>query len=126
MTPFFHLSIRLTLLFLLSLILRPFSGQAQETSQLYGKLVVEDSSPLPFANVVLIRGYRLITGVVSDNDGSFSLPIQETGTYQLRISAIGYNDYSMPAIEAGSTAVLQEGYPNYNSAHIAAQSHSLQ
>ncbi|WP_224995772.1 outer membrane beta-barrel protein [Cesiribacter sp. SM1] len=98
MTPFFQLSIKLSLALLLSVLLKPFGVQAQTTSGIEGKLVDDAQQPLPYANVVLFKGEELVTGVVSTKDGSFSLPLQQTGSYSIRITAIGYNDYTLPAI----------------------------
>ncbi|AHM60090.1 outer membrane receptor protein [Flammeovirgaceae bacterium 311] len=103
MTPFFQLSIKLSLLLLLNLLLMPFEGQAQSTSSsaVQGKLIDGASQPLPFANVVLFKEQELVTGVVSANDGSFSLPIQQTGSYTIRITAIGFTDHTLPVFRVG-------------------------
>jgi hypothetical protein len=107
MTPFFQLSIKLSLFLLLSLFLKPSDVQAQSTSAIHGKLVDAARQPLPFANVVLFKGEELVTGVVSANDGSFSLPIQQTGSYSIRVTAIGYTDLTLPVL-----TVVQLPYTN--------------
>ena len=84
-----QLSLRISILLMLLLLLRPFGLQAQSLSQIKGKLQTAAEQPLPYANVVLYKGAALQGGVVSAAAGSFVLPVNETGNFSIRITAIG-------------------------------------
>ena len=64
---------------------------------LYGKLVDENSQPLPYANVVLLSlpDSALVSGTISSENGSFSL--EATSENQIvKISSIGYKTVYKP------------------------------
>ena len=71
-----------------------------------GKLLDENSQPLPYANVVLLSlpDSAFVTGTVSDEGGSFSLQAEE-GNHLVKISSIGYATVYIPASSAGLGAV---------------------
>lgn len=58
------------------------------------KGIVKDSKiPVAFANVFLSTSEgKFITGAITNEDGSFEINLKR-GNYQLKISAVGYNDY---------------------------------
>ena len=62
-----------------------------------GKLLDENSQPLPYANVVLLSlpDSAFVTGTVSDEGGSFSLQAEE-GNHLVKISSIGYATVYIP------------------------------
>lgn len=98
MKPQHLIVLQISLLTLLLLLLKPAIIQAQLTSEIKGKLI-SDQQPVPYANVVLFKDTTLITGVVSATDGGFVLPIKEAGTYRIRITAIGYEDFFIPSLQ---------------------------
>ena len=59
-------------LFVLTVIILPVSLSAQTVS---GKLIDENSQPLPYANVVLLSlpDSAFVNGTISGEDGSFTL-----------------------------------------------------
>lgn len=63
-------------------------SHAQTTVQ--GKVVDENSQPIPGANVVLVGKSE---GTVTDFDGNFTFNTSQTPPFQLRITSIGFSDF---------------------------------
>lgn len=66
-------------------------------AQISGQVLDPENSPLPMANVVLLQGAQVKTGVSADIDGRFSLKA-EPGTYQLAISFVGLEDDTLDLV----------------------------
>ena len=91
-------------LFVLTGIILPVSLSAQTVS---GKLIDENSQPLPYANVVLLSlpDSTFVTGTISGEDGSFTL--EATSENQiLKISSIGYKTVCKP-ISPANIGIVQ-------------------
>lgn len=85
-------------LFVLTGIILPVSLSAQTVS---GKLIDENSQPLPYANVVLLSlpDSAFVNGTISGEDGSFTL--EATSENQIvKISSIGYRTVYKPVSPA--------------------------
>ena len=85
-------------LFVLTGIILPVSLSAQTVS---GKLIDENSQPLPYANVVLLSlpDSAFVNGTISGEDGSFTL--EATSENQIvKISSIGYKTVFKPVSPA--------------------------
>lgn len=85
-------------LFVLTGIIQPVSLSAQTVS---GKLIDENSQPLPYANVVLLSlpDSAFVNGTISGEDGSFTL--EATSENQIvKISSIGYRTVYKPVSPA--------------------------
>ncbi|WP_307768831.1 outer membrane beta-barrel protein [uncultured Bacteroides sp.] len=85
-------------LFVLTGIILPVSLSAQTVS---GKLIDENSQPLPYANVVLLSlpDSAFVNGTISGEDGSFTL--EATSENQIvKISSIGYKTVCKPVSPA--------------------------
>lgn len=63
-------------------------SHAQTTVQ--GKVVDENSQPIPGANVVLVGKAE---GTVTDFDGNFTFNTSQNPPFQLRITSIGFSDF---------------------------------
>ncbi|MEE1961360.1 TonB-dependent receptor [Allomuricauda taeanensis] len=63
-------------------------SNAQTTVQ--GKVVDENSQPIPGANVVLVGKTE---GTVTDFDGNFTFNTSQAPPFQLRITSIGFSDF---------------------------------
>lgn len=90
-------TLRKTLLLLCSLA-ASFGLSAQTVS---GKLIDENSQPLPYANVVLLSlpDSAFVSGTISGEDGSFTL--ETTSENQIvKISSIGYKTVCKPVSPA--------------------------
>ncbi len=72
----------------------------QRTGGITG-MVVEDVKPrdggIPFANVVLLKNDQVVGGTTSDIDGNYKFTQLQPGTYDLKVSYVGFN----PAIMKG-------------------------
>ncbi len=82
---------------LLSVFISTFLSIGISAQTVSGKLIDENSQPLPYANVVLLSlpDSTFVTGTISGEDGTFSL--STTAEKQLvRISSIGYNTLYRP------------------------------
>ena len=85
-------------LFVLKGIILPVSLSAQTIS---GKLIDENSQPLPYANVTLLSlpDSAFVNGTISSEDGTFKL--EATSENQiLKISSIGYKTVYKPTTPA--------------------------
>ena len=85
-------------LFVLTGIILPVSLSAQTVS---GKLIDENSQPLPYANVVLLSlpDSAFVSGTISGEDGAFTL--EATSENQIvKISSIGYKTVCKPVSPA--------------------------
>ncbi len=67
-------------------------------SQLTGRAKDTVGNPIPFVSIRLInaRDSMLIGFSLADSNGHFSLVATRPGTYQLKLSAIGYEDWLSP------------------------------
>ena len=69
-----------------------------------------DGTPQEFANALLLRAAdsSFVMGTTTGVDGSFTLTTNEAGRYLVRLSALGYADYT------GDAFTLNDGNPNQN------------
>ena len=97
-----HLTLSLALI-LLSL---SFSIQAQ----LKGTLIDQAQQPVEFANVALysLPDSVMITGTVSDDKGNFSLNGNDTDDAFLKVSFIGYETQTFPALREQTIVMRAE------------------
>jgi outer membrane receptor for ferrienterochelin and colicin len=65
----------------------------------------QDSQPVPFANVALFdsTGTLLVGGCAGNQDGYFILNHPETGSFRIKISAIGYEPHKQEVKVSGSS-----------------------
>lgn len=82
---------------LLSVFISTFLSIGISAQTVSGKLIDENSQPLPYANVVLLSlpDSTFVTGTISGEDGTFSLATT-AGKQLVRISSIGYNTLYRP------------------------------
>ncbi|GAA3961223.1 outer membrane beta-barrel family protein [Mucilaginibacter dorajii] len=65
-------------------------------SQVSGKLVIADSSPVAYATISLLKrssDSTLVRSAASDAKGSFRLSAVLPGTYIIKVSCVGYSNY---------------------------------
>lgn len=101
--------LRKILLPLLSLVLCGQLAMAQ-TGSITGTVTNQDGAPVPAANVLLVEISR---GAATTLEGKYTISDVPEGTYTLRVSFIGYLEYTTQVtIESGETlnkdVVLQE------------------
>ena len=49
------------------------------------------NEPIPFANVVVLQSGQQITGAATDFDGKYQVIGLKPGTYDIRVSSVGYS-----------------------------------
>ena len=94
-----HFRILLNATFLmLSFLLISVNVYAQQTKcSVNGRVTDEKNASVAYASVAIYKGSTPIAGVITDNEGSFSLEInQSKEDYQLVIEFIGYTKHSLP------------------------------
>jgi outer membrane receptor protein involved in Fe transport len=104
--------------------------------QIQGKVMGINEEPVPFANVVLYQAVdtTLVTGTITDDDGSFSLPPLTSGNFLVRISNLGYADqYEGPILVNSAsdtynlgTLVLDEAFNELDEVVLAARKNIIQ
>lgn len=57
-----------------------------------GRVIDNDSTPIPYATVILLQNSKQITGCTTDAQGSF-IVTADSGEYEINISYIGYENH---------------------------------
>ncbi|MDA3817127.1 MAG: carboxypeptidase-like regulatory domain-containing protein [Prolixibacteraceae bacterium] len=83
---------------------------AQNKSSVKGYIIDRDSNtPVPFATVRLLKesdtAKQLITGTMSNGDGTFIITPVVNGNYKLQISSIGYKMAKKDIVVNGSESI---------------------
>jgi hypothetical protein len=65
-----------------------------QNGTLTGRLADGNGAPVSFANVVLLKSAdnSFVAGVITDSTGRFTIPAPATGSYVLRLTAIGFTE----------------------------------
>ncbi|NNE34744.1 MAG: TonB-dependent receptor plug domain-containing protein, partial [Rhodothermales bacterium] len=102
--------IRVAPLWVLLTILSVFGGvraQAQSAS-VRGFVTTESTRPLQSASVLLVQDNNVVAGVSTDGDGAFLLARILPGSYELRVSFLGFVTYSESfALVAGESRLVR-------------------
>jgi len=64
--------------------------------------------PIPFANVAIYKGEKVITNAQTDFDGRYVIKTINSGSYSLQTSCIGYQIYRLEGIIIGSDKVVPQ------------------
>jgi len=82
--------------------------------QVSGTLTDTNSSPLPFATVVLLKSSdsTIVRSALSDEKGHFAISAVPSGAYVIKVSSMGFANYFSPAI------VLDQSHPSYDAGTI--------
>ncbi|OFZ02215.1 MAG: hypothetical protein A3K10_08300 [Bacteroidetes bacterium RIFCSPLOWO2_12_FULL_31_6] len=76
---------------LVSLLFAVSFAIAQSNGTIKGKMLDKgNGEPLPFANVVLLRGGSQVTGTMTDFDGKFTFTALAPGKYEIQATYVGY------------------------------------
>ena len=80
------------LLSLVSLMLISYLAFAQSSGTVMGTILEEGTNnPIPFVNVAIMNGDRIVTGGVTDFNGRYKIAPVPPGTYDIKISCVNYN-----------------------------------
>ncbi|MFD2600222.1 TonB-dependent receptor domain-containing protein [Sphingobacterium corticis] len=97
-------------IFSVSLFLLPFFLQAQQKAQVRGVVVdAETKSPVNGASVQLLTQatQSYLRGTQAADDGKFSIQNIDPSTYTIRVSNVGYNDYTQDNVRFPAGQQLQ-------------------
>ena len=86
------------LLMTLAIVLATCTLAFAQQGRLKGKVTDETGEPVPFANIVLEKGGTMIGGATSDFDGNYDINPIPPGTYDLKATFVGYNNYVLNGI----------------------------
>ncbi|MCF8309735.1 MAG: carboxypeptidase-like regulatory domain-containing protein, partial [Bacteroidales bacterium] len=79
------------LLFTFGVLLTSSMLVFSQTGTLKGKILDKDSGdPIPFANVVILKGGSQEAGTTSDIDGNYTIKPVPTGKYNVKATYVGY------------------------------------
>ncbi len=81
-------------------------GYAQTDNSISGQLQDEKGVGISYANIALLKAddSSLVTGSVTDEAGNFKIKSPSTGSFLLRVSAIGFKNYETAAFDISEAA----------------------
>ncbi|MDN3595958.1 outer membrane beta-barrel protein [Zunongwangia endophytica] len=82
------------------------SNRLLSQHEVKGRLIDDQNEPISFANVILMNAEdstTVVKGVVSEDDGRFSIKEVSDNTYLLKVSFLGYAEYLKQIEVAGDT-----------------------
>src|SRR4051812_41748876 len=79
-------------------------------AQIIGKVKDTGGQPVPYANILLLTSSdsAMVTGAVSQEDGSFELSKPNQGSYTIQYSAIGYHTVTAADIDVRDISSLTD------------------
>ena len=86
------------LLMTLAIVLATCTLAVAQQGRLKGKVTDETGEPVSFANIVLEKGGTMIGGATSDFDGNYDINPIPPGTYDLKATFVGFNNYVLNGI----------------------------
>ncbi len=86
------------LLMTLAIFLATCTMAFAQQGRLKGKVVDQNKQPVPFANIVLEKGGTQVGGASSDFDGNYDINPIPPGTYDLKASYVGFNNFVLKGI----------------------------
>ena len=82
----------------LAIVLATCTLAFAQQGRLKGKVTDETGQPVSFANIVLEKGGTMVGGATSDFDGNYDINPIPPGTYDLKATFVGYNNYVLNGI----------------------------
>lgn len=76
-----------------------------QTGELSGKITDENGEGLPFANIAVEKNGVLVTGSSTDFDGFYTIKPLDPGTYDVKISALGYGTKVIKGVQVNSDRI---------------------
>ena len=89
---------------ILTILLIPLIALAQN---IRGKVADPEGEPLSFANVILLTDSTYVNGTITNNLGEFSFGQVPDSITSLRVSMLGFNDFTAPIAPDMGTITLQ-------------------
>lgn len=90
---FKKLAVLVSVLFAVSIVV------AQSGGSIKGKMLDKDNGePLPFANIILLKGGSQVAGTTTDFDGKFTFSALTPGKYDIQAIYVGYQKVSVSSV----------------------------
>lgn len=100
---------KITILLTISLVFCYATLYSQGDSRISGQLKGEDGASIVFANVLLLdQEGTILLGTITEDDGTFLFSSLENGTYKIKTSFIGYEDYDSGVFTLNTVYELPE------------------
>lgn len=132
-----------SIIFLLTLMINPSFAENSNNSTsvapkgIFGKIIdADDSELISYATIALYNEAesKLLTGTISDDDGSFVLEEVPDGNYYIEVKFIGYNKTRVDNISLGSESQivdlgiihLKKAYEDLDEVQITAEKSSME
>ena len=94
---------------LVVLVFCTFSSVKAQQGTLEGVVTEEQTGePIPFINVVLLRGGSQVAGTETNMDGEYRMGNLEPGDYTMRISSVNHQNVEITNIEIRPDAIIRE------------------
>ena len=80
--------------------------------------VINDQSsgtPIEYATIILKKGNEVIEGTISKPDGSFTMPVNDSGIFSIEISFLGYQSKEVNSLDLKKNTPLDLGKINIES-----------
>ena len=71
----------------------------------------ETNEPIPFANVLIYSGTKMLTGVTSDFDGNYTIKPIASGYYDIKVSYIGYTAVTVNSVRIQPDMITFQDIP---------------
>jgi hypothetical protein len=95
------LAVLVSVLFAVSIAIAQ-SGQGTIKGKMLDK---SNGEPLPFANVVLMKGGSQVAGTMTDFDGKFTFPALTPGKYDIQATYVGYQAIKVTDVSVNSGGI---------------------
>ena len=95
------LAVLVSVLFAVSIAIAQ-SGQGTIKGKMLDK---SNGEPLPFANVVLMKGGSQVAGTMTDFDGKFTFPALTPGKYDIQATYVGYQPIKVTDVSVTSGGI---------------------
>ncbi|MDR0793817.1 MAG: TonB-dependent receptor [Chitinophagaceae bacterium] len=59
-----------------------------------GKVVDENHKPISFASITILKDTNIVANKISAEDGSFTILLNNIGTYMMKVEHVSYSDYT--------------------------------
>lgn len=91
------------------LVFIAFGSALAQSGTIKGKILDrETNQPIPFANVIALKGGIQAGGAQSDIDGNFEIKPLDPGTYDLKASYVGYNPIQITGIIVSAGKIVPQ------------------
>ncbi len=89
------------------------TGKLFSQNEIRGYVWDTQGNPIAFVNILLMdaTGSQLVSGTISDENGQFNLESTPVGSFFLKVTSLGFSDYTSDQIELNGTTLLELSEP---------------